>query len=136
MKVEEIFDKIDDIKEKFRDFFQQRKKVTALENHALVRFFSRAETEVLSTIKFCMKGSFLQDEDADWMNRKLDRLQINYLDWAHRTKWLKSEINRKRAPIKPIPIQTFFDFKMHPNPQNLRLDIINPGWGSKKRARI
>lgn len=111
MKGEQIFERISELKEKFRDFFQQRKQMTALENHALVKEFTDAEQEVFSAIKYCMKGSFLEDEDADWMARKLNRLQINYLDWAHKTKWLKQQIEAGKAPKKPVVVQTMFDFK-------------------------
>lgn len=124
MKNQSIFDQISTLKEKFKGFFQQRKQITALENHALVRRFTDVETEVLSTIKTCMKGSFLQEEDAEWMNRKLDRLQINYLDWAHRTKWLKGQLQEGKAPTKPVILQGVFDFTPKPSPIHIPVELL------------
>ena len=136
MKNQSIFDQISTLKEKFKGFFQQRKQITALENHALVRRFSDVESEVLSTIKTCMKGAFLQEEDAEWMNRKLDRLQINYLDWAHRTKWLKDKIQANKVAPKPVIIQTFFQFDRKPQTPHVPVELLNQANAIQKSARI
>jgi hypothetical protein len=107
---EQIFERIADLKVKFRDFFQQRKQMTALQNHSMVKKFTDSEQEVFGVIKYCMKGSFLEDEDAEWITKKLDRMQINYLDWAHKTKWLKQTIQSEQPKKAPEIYQTFFDF--------------------------
>ena len=107
---EQIFERIADLKVKFKDFFQQRKQMTALQNHSLVKRFTAKEQDIFDTVKSCMKGSFLEDEDAEWITKKLDRMQINYLDWAHKTKWLKQTIQSEQPKTGPEIYQSFFDF--------------------------
>jgi hypothetical protein len=135
MKPEQIFDKISELKEKFKTFFQQRKQVSALENHALTRRFSSAEAQTLSTIKFCMRGSFLHEEDADWMARKLDRLQINYLDWAKKTKWVKAQFAQSKVAMRPSIIQTFFDFDKKTPTLNVPVELLNATKAIQKSVR-
>jgi len=127
---EQIFERIADLKEKFKEFFQQRKQMTALQNHSMVKRFTDSEQEVFGAIKYCMKGSFLEDEDAEWITKKLDRLQINYLDWAHRTKWLKEKIESEKPKHAEI-YQTFFDFAK--TSQNLYIppNITKPKPGAR-----
>lgn len=103
MTSEKIFGKISDLKQKFKNFFQQRKQIAALENYSRVKKFSVAETVVMDTIKFCMKGQFLEEEDNKWIQGKLKRIEINYLDWSHRTRWLKQEIEKRKVD-QPAPV--------------------------------
>lgn len=119
MNGEQIFEHMAELKIKFKDFFQQRKQMTALENHSIVKAFNEAEREVFGTIRYCMKGAFLEDEDAEWIAKKLKKLEINYLDWAHRTKWLKEQLNQAQSAKKPKIIQTtMFDYlPKHPTMQ-------------------
>lgn len=113
MKMPDIFNKLGEFKEKFKSFFQQKKQVMALENYDYVKAMNVEEKQILTTIKFCMKGSFPKEEDQTWIDSKLNRLQINYLDYAHRTKWVKSQFTRNqelKKPQKISPLQTTFDF--------------------------
>jgi hypothetical protein len=136
MKGEYIIDKISDLKSKFQNFFQHRKQITALENHSLVKKFSDAEQEVFGAIKYCMTGSFLHEEDATWISSKLNRLQINYLDWAYKTNWLKSQMGANRKPRKPEYVQTFFDFsKKQPTP-NIPVELLASQPSTQISARI
>lgn len=137
MKGEQIFEKMSELKEKFRDFFQQRKQMTALENHSCVQHFNSAEQEVFEVIKYCMKGSFLQDEDAEWISRKLNRLQINYLDWAHKTKWLKEQIETGKEKRKPVTAQSVFDFiAAQKLPVQVPTELLTSQNNSRMSARV
>lgn len=135
MKGEQIFEKISELKEKFREFFQQRKQMSALENYSQIQRFTDTEEEVFSTIKYCMKGAFLEDEDADWISRKLNRLQINYLDWAHRTKWLKEQIAAAQIQ-KPKILQTFFEFAPKQSNVFVPMELLASKTPKRYSARI
>lgn len=110
MDVEEIFANIKSLQTKFSNLFKQRKQLRALENYSAVKAFSRAEHKVFSAITYCLKGEFIQPEDADWISTKLEKLEINYLDWTHKTKWLKEQMALKA----PVPSQVYFDFCKEP----------------------
>lgn len=134
MQNENYFQKVVYLKERFADFFQHRKKLAALENHGQVRVFSVPETHMLSTIKVCMKGAFLEEEDVEWMTKKLNKLHLNYLDWAHKTKWLKQEIASKQSK-KVQTEQATFDFAPKEIPVQVPVNLLQV-MKSALRARV
>lgn len=136
MKMPDIFNKLGEFKEKFKNFFQQKKQVMALENYDYVKAMNVEEKQILTTIKFCMKGSFPKEEDQTWIDSKLNRLQINYLDYAHKTKWVKSQFNRRPEPKlqKVSPLQTTFDFS---NPgMSIPIELLAQRQAAAFKARV
>lgn len=87
-----LFDKVEELKEKFNNFFSQRKKLKALENLSEVIPFKH--NNYLKLIRNCMDEGFLDNKEADFLDHILDKYEVNFLDWAHKTKWLKGEMAR------------------------------------------
>lgn len=108
MKKENFFEKLADLKNRFSNFFQHRKKVTALENYSVSDKFHHKKYLVL--VKQCMQDGFLEQEESEFLDHMLKKYEMNYLDWTHRTKWVKGKM-AEMAPQKPKPVQTYFDFK-------------------------
>jgi hypothetical protein len=116
-----IFENIEFLKEKFSSLFQMQKKVKALERYSDVGDFYHRD--YLGLIKNCMETDFLGDEENRFLDHMLKKYEINYLDWCHKTRWLKNEMQRvsKERKSKNIekamhaikPIQTdLFDFSI------------------------
>lgn len=106
-----IFDKVKDITEKFKNYFQHRKKIRALKNYAQVAAFK--DKRELNLIEGCLDKGFLSDKASDFLGELLDNYKINYLDWSFRTRWLKTQMREmgKGVNAAPKPIQTtIFDF--------------------------
>ena len=87
-----LFDKIGELKEKFKCLFVHKTKLKALENYSSAVAFPHKDYLVL--IKRCMGNGFLGDKEAEFLSYILERYEINFLDWSHKTKWLKGEISR------------------------------------------
>lgn len=107
---ENLFDKITVLKEKFKDFFTHKKKFQALENYSSAVPFEHKDYLLL--IKRCMADGFLGEKEADFLCYMLDKYQVNHLDWSHKTKWLKGEIERLSCHYKPKEVMPAFDFSM------------------------
>lgn len=123
MKKEFLFDKISDLKEKFQSFFQHRKKITALENFSIDAKF--AHKNYLSLVKECMAEGFLGEEESSFLDHILGRYEVNYLDWAHKTKWLKAQIKEKEQKAqKPRPIQEFFNFDRQQTQVRVPVEVL------------
>lgn len=116
MHRENLFERTDVLKPLFSSFFQHKKKVRALENFAEAEVVTY--TNELSLIKSCLENRFLSKKGSDFLEELLEENRVNYLDWSHRTRWLKSQIQarkRERAELPKIQ-QAFFDFA-RPQPQ-------------------
>ncbi len=111
MSVAYLFEKVGELKEKFKSFFTQKKKLKALENYSEVAHFPHKG--YLPLIKKCMNDGFLGDTEANFLGHLLDKYEINFLDWSHKTKWLKGEMNRirKQNPEKAEEQLTLFNFE-------------------------
>src|SRR5215467_7948809 len=79
MPMATLFQTIADFTEQFKRFFQQRKKVAALQNLSEVSEFEHKH--YLSLIKACMQDGFLGEKEADFLDHMLTTYEINYLDW-------------------------------------------------------
>jgi hypothetical protein len=121
MKKEYFFEKITDLKTRFKSFFQHRKKIAALENFTENASFPHRN--YLTLIKGCMTDGFLEDKEADFLDHMLNKYELNYLDWAHRTKWLKGQI-AARQTFKPLATQVFFDFDKKQSPVNVPIELL------------
>ena len=104
-----LFDRVPELKERFRKFFQHRKKIAALENYSTTVNFSHKN--YLTLVKECLKDGFLGEKEAEFLDYMLACYEVNYLDWAHKTKWLKTQMNeRAQVSHKLRPYQILFDF--------------------------
>jgi len=113
----QILEKVDELKHKFYNFFVHRKKLRALQN------YSEASNQFthhnyLGLIKKCLADGFLTVKEADFLSYMLEKYEINFLDWSHRTLWLKEEMRKMarnpKTGIKakgPQPHQFFFNWE-------------------------
>lgn len=92
MKLETLFEKTSLLKDKFTNLFIQKKKLKALENYSEVIEFRHEN--YLRLIRTCMSEGFLDDKEAAFLDHLLTKYEVNFLDWACKTKWLKQEMIR------------------------------------------
>lgn len=121
MQKENLLDHLIELKDRFKSFFQHKKKVTALENFSDTDGFGHRP--YLDLVKHCMHQGFLGEKESDFLDHMLSRYEINYLDWSHRTKWLKGEIAKNRKAAEPI--QTYFQFTRQSTPVHVPVQILN-----------
>jgi len=104
-----LFDKIGVLKEKFKDFFTHKKKFQALENYSTAVPFQHKD--YLFLIKKCMADGFLGEKEAEFLCYMIEKYQVNFLDWSHKTKWLKGEIERLSSHYNPPQQKPTFDYQ-------------------------
>jgi len=107
----DLFDRISELKEKFKNLFKHKKKLRALENYAQVNDFHHKDYLIL--IKKCLSCGFLGNEEARFLSHMVDTYFMNhsYLDWTHKTPWLKAEMQRlERAYYEKRPKQMEINF--------------------------
>lgn len=123
MKKENFFNRVSELKDKFVAFFQHRKKVSALENYSLTGRFEHRN--YLGLVKECLNDGFLGDEESKFLDHMLGRYEMHYLDWAHRTRWLKTEVSRLKIPEeKPTIFQSTFGFEQPTPTLNIPMALI------------
>lgn len=101
-----LFDKLDDFREKFKHLYVHKKKVLALENLSQAVEFKHNDYLIL--IKRCMRQGFLTQEENSFLVYLVGKYfsDKNFIDWTHRTPWLKQEIRRlSRENPKRTPVQ-------------------------------
>lgn len=103
MKKFNIFDRVSDLKELFLSFFTHRKKLKALENYSVVSGFQHRG--YLKLIGKCIDDGFLGSEEAAFLDHMLQKYEINFLDWSHRTKWIKRQIAEMSQQDEPAHVQ-------------------------------
>lgn len=110
-----LFDRLSELKTRFEGFFQDRKKIKAIENFSEVGIFDEKSSKLLYVVKDCIKNHFLDEVEAQFLNHVLEKHKVDYLDWSHKTKWLKKEMasveESNKLPRKPRVIQTEFNFE-------------------------
>ena len=119
-----IFEKLLSLKEKFKSLFISKKKLKALENYSSCAPFKY--TNSLALIKNCMEEGFLNDKGADFLTSMLDEYELNFLDWAHKTKWLKSkmkEVSREKYSSHHVQL-SLFDFERKMAVPNIPIEIL------------
>lgn len=103
-----LFDKVSELREKFSCLFKHKKKLKALQNYSNVAPFQHKK--YLHLIKTCMDDGFLQDKEADFLDHMLKKYEVNFLDWSHKTRWLKNEMKRiANEQKREVDQYTFFD---------------------------
>lgn len=90
----QIIDSIKNISTKFAHHNVCRKKISALENLSCVRELENMPFFTL--IKKCASHSFLDEKEADFLDHMIDKhfLNTHFLDWSHKTPWLKREMKK------------------------------------------
>lgn len=109
-----VFDQIVDLKKKFQDAFVHKKQLKALQNYSyaaseLIQNLEDANAPMpftkvkkLNLIKAAIDEGFLDEDDAWYLSRMLDKFKLNFLDWCHKTKWLDQEMERIKS-LRVIP---------------------------------
>jgi len=87
-----------DLKDKFKAFFIAKKKLTALTNFS--EAVPNSHRSYLTLLKKCANDSCLGEKEADFLTYMIDLYEINYLDWSHKTNWLKAEIKARKAEAR------------------------------------
>lgn len=133
-----LFDKISDLKEKFKNFFQHKKKMQALDNYSSVAPFQHKDYLVL--IKRCMADGFLGEKEAEFLCYMLEKYELNYLDWSHKTNWLKGEMNKlsanypkEEARVAQLPLFDYDKLKAT-NAASVSFDMLSKQY-KKNRLR-
>lgn len=90
-----LFDQVSSLKEKFKIFLSHRKKMQALDNYSSCAPFQHRDFLIL--IKRCMRDGFLGEKEGEFLAYMVEKYAINFLDWSHKTPWLKSEMKRLSA---------------------------------------
>ena len=134
MTVKSLFDKTSELKEKLKLFFRSKKKLSALENYSACA--PMKHKHYIALIGECAKTGFLGDKETDFLAYLLDKYHLNYLDWAHKTMWLKSEMQRVKAQHAPKPRQVqgqFIDFdKIQTISANVPFEVL----AAQQKARL
>lgn len=133
-----LLDNISVLKEKFKNFFLHKKKLQALENYSCAVPFQHKDYLLL--IKRCMADGFLGEKEADFLCYMIEKYEVNFLDWSHKTKWLKGEIERLAANYRKeqgVPQQmSMFDFsQLRPSmASNVPFELLAKQQGARQMA--
>lgn len=138
MKKSYIHMQANEFKEKYSNYFQHKKKVRALENLNSVQEFEVKHSFSLTTIKSFLNDGFLEQEEEKFLDWLLSKYEIDYLEWAYRTKWLKDQMQRisrknskqKEAQKQKEPVkQLYMDFgkveKIKDPSYNIPLNLLH-----------
>lgn len=105
MDYEALFTDLKQLDDNFFCYFQHKKKVKALENYSSVAPFSHKS--FLNLVKGCLKGSFLDPQESAFLDHLLTKYHLRYLDWFHKTEWLKREMRAIQSDSKMGSQMTF-----------------------------
>lgn len=101
----DIFNDAKDLQNKFEEFNLHHKQMRSLENYSAA--LPLKEKCYLVLIKRCMADGFLDEEAATFLNYMIRKhfSGRNFLNWAHRTPWLKAQMKALEAHYTPQQIQ-------------------------------
>lgn len=110
MNEEYIFNKTNEFKNRFQRLTRNQKEVRALENFSTISYFPHRHH--LTLVRACMKNGFLDDPTCQFLSHMLKKYDVDYLDWSHKTPWLKREMAQiiQNAQKRVKPPQICFDF--------------------------
>lgn len=109
-----LFERVGELKNKFFNLFQHKKKIRALENYSEVAPFHHKK--YLHMIESCIDDGFLEDKETEFLDHMLQKYEVNYLDWAHKTRWLKQTMEDMAREHKPKIEQFQLPFRNVPMP--------------------
>lgn len=103
-----LFNSTAELKEKFTNLWCVRKKVRALENYSsCAPTFKHAN--FLGLIKNCIEVEFPDEKESAFLDYVLSKYELQYLDWAHKTPWLKNQmLEMSKKHVKPALQYTFW----------------------------
>src|SRR5580692_4803922 len=120
-----LFDKAREFSCKFKNFFKHKKKLLALQNYSDAVPFHHKDYLIL--IKRCMADEFLGEQEANFLTHMVDKyfVQYSYLDWTHKTKWLKDEMGKlsKQYEAKRMKQLEMFDLSKVPGVSASRMPL-------------
>ena len=70
-----------------------------------------------------MDDGFLGDKEDEFLGYLLDKYEVNFLDWAHKTKWLKQEMKRRSCRTPSAAVYT--------SPEPRQYSLID--WATKRK---
>ena len=110
MKKSYIGLKIEEFKQKFSNFIQHRKKVKALEN--LSSCNKNINSNYVQLLRQCVESGFLEEPEEKFLDHMLTKFQLEmqYLTWCHRTKWVKRQIFEMKEAAREVNEQLYIDF--------------------------
>ncbi len=127
MNVSKYFDNIHEFKNKLTHVTQQLKKLKALRNYSEaspLKHFRYVEL-----LQHCVENNFLTSTEENFLEYMIQKYEIDYLDWAHKTPWLKRQIqNLKQAQqAQAIVIEqpSLFDLRPTNHAQWISIDKLN-----------
>jgi hypothetical protein len=97
-----LFDRLEEFREKFDHLIVHKKKILALDNLSQAVPFQHNDYLIL--IKKCVKHGFLSPEETSFLVYLVGKYfgDKNFLDWSHRTPWLKTEMRRLSRQTQKI----------------------------------
>lgn len=109
-----LFERVGELKDKFFNLFQHKKKIKALENYSNVAPFHHKK--YLRMIESCIDDGFLEDKETEFLDHMLQKYEVNYLDWAHKTRWLKKTMEDMSQEHSVVVEQFQLPFRNMPKP--------------------
>lgn len=102
--------KLDEFKQKFKSFLLHKKKVKALENYAACH--CNVKRGWVQLLRECLNCGFLEPKEEEFLDHMINKthLEIEYLTWCHRTKWLKSHMQELAGEMMQKNEQIMIDF--------------------------
>ena len=105
-----FLDKFDDVKIKLKQLVVIKKKLKALQNYACCGTFEHQDFLLL--IEKCLSHPRAGEVECQFLDQLLERYNIDYLSWSHRTQALKKEmvqVRKERIKTPPIVQEYLFD---------------------------
>jgi len=122
---ENVLENIPQLQAMFDTFLQHRKKIKSLENFSCSHEF--VHKNYLGLMKNCIRGGFLDDMESNFLDHMLKKYELNYLDWSHRTPWLKEQIFKLQVKAQDHKYkngQIYFDFDKKQDHSNIPVHIL------------
>lgn len=118
---------MDNIAHKFISHRKQRQRIKALKHYEETGLFKH--NNYLNLLEVCLKEHVPTSKEVEFAGYLLDTYKIDdYLDWAYKSHWVKSQIQRVKVKKKEEHKEEFpmlFDITAYK-----RTDIQIGNWGS------
>jgi len=109
-------EKLCEFKDKFGRFFVHKKKLKALSNYSSTLPIEKNHKTAIKLIETFADAGFLEEEDVTYLNHLLERYEVKFTEWAHKTKWLQQHMKKladEKRGVQPKPQYkevTIFEF--------------------------
>lgn len=108
-----FLDNIPELKNKFDKLHVHKKKIKAIEIYTDVQPINQQDKDYFEILKRCVKRGFPTEMHEQLIKFLLDEYHVNFLEWSHRTKWLKQKMNKMREENrKPQYVQKTFELPL------------------------